>query len=292
MRLVPRTDREKDSTMMDQRERRDPVRWSELSSIDVGALVGDRPSEVGLLPVGATEQHGPHLPTGTDTIVATALAEAASSRTGSPVLPSVAVACSYGHGTRLPGTFSLSPENLARTVREIAEWAAHSGLRRLLIVNGHFGNQAALGVASDHLRFHRPDLRMAVCSWWDATPEILAEVTADGSDIHANRAETSMMLAVAPHLVRMDLAAHADDPDRTEELVFRYTAPALSTNGVTGRPSEANRELGVRLFELATHALVGLVERGRDETAPIPLNVTPEDARPLVVQATELSACP
>jgi creatinine amidohydrolase len=253
----------------------EPVRWAELSSPEIGALLEGRPHEVGLLPVGATEQHGPHLPTGTDTIVATALAEAVSARTGAPVLPSVSVACSYGHGTLLPGTFSLAPEALADLVGQVAEWAAYSGLKRIIVVNGHFGNAAALSTASDRLRFRRPDLRMAVSDWWSATPAIRSEVTQDGEDVHANRAETSMMLALAPGLVRMDLAEMASDPDRTEGLVFRYTAPALSTNGVTGRPAEATAELGVRLRDQVVDALTGLVERGRLESPPL------ADHRPL-----------
>jgi creatinine amidohydrolase len=251
----------------------EPVRWAELSSPAIGQLLAARPTEVGLLPVGATEQHGPHLPSGTDTIVACAVADAVSARTGAPVLPAVAVGCSYGHGTDLPGTFSLSPEGLARTVRDIVSWAAHSGLRRVLIINGHFGNHAALSVASDHLRLKRPDLKIALTSWWDASPAIMTEVTADGADIHANRAETSMMLAIAPHLVRMDLAAGADDPDRTGSLVFRYTAPSLSTNGVTGRPSEATVELGRRLVALTVAAITDMVLRGRQESPPLTLGV-------------------
>jgi creatinine amidohydrolase/Fe(II)-dependent formamide hydrolase-like protein len=73
--------------------------------------------EVGLVPVGATEQHGPHLPTGTDTIIATAVCDLASEATGAPVLPAIPVACSYGHGTLMPGTLSLTPNLLGRRVR-------------------------------------------------------------------------------------------------------------------------------------------------------------------------------
>ncbi len=85
--------------------------------------------------------------------------------------------------------------------------------------------------------------------WWTADPEVPRETTVDGHDVHAQRAETSVMLAISPHLVHLDEAATADDADRTEGLVFRYTVPALSTNGVTGRPSEATPELGSRLLE-------------------------------------------
>jgi creatinine amidohydrolase len=245
------------------------VRWADLAWPEIGSLAVQRPNEVGLLPVGATEQHGPHLPTGTDTIIATTLSEMASARTGAPVLPALAIASSYGHGTSLPGTLSLSPELLASLAREAIDWAALSGLRRVLLVNAHLGNEPALGIATDHIRLHRPDLRAGVVGWWSADAEVMEEIVADGDDIHANRAETSLMMAIAPTLVHRDRMLGADDPDRTPGLVFRYSAPSLSTNGVTGRPSEATRELGAWMLERTVAALCALVDRGRVEEPPL-----------------------
>lgn len=234
--------------------------WPELDGLD---------HEVGLIPVGATEQHGPHLPTGTDTIIATALCSQASTITGAPVLPAIPIAVSYGHGTKLPGTLSLTPELLAALARQYAEWAAASGLTRLLFVNAHFGNSAALGIATDHLRLFRPDLQAGVIDWWSITPDLAAEMTVDGDDVHAHRAETSVMMAIAPSLVHLDRLASSDDIDRTDGLVFRYTAAALSTNGVTGRPSEATASLGQRLFDVAVAAIAVRIERGRVEKPPL-----------------------
>jgi creatinine amidohydrolase len=248
---------------------REPVRWEELTWPEIGTLVAGRPNEVALLPVGATEQHGPHLPAGTDTIIARALSEAVSARTGAIVLPAVAVGCSFGHGTVLPGTLSHSPERLSDMVRDMVEWTAASGLRRVLAVNGHFGNQAALAVAGDHLRRDHPELRFGVLHWWALTPGISAETLADGDDVHANRAETALMMVVAPDMVRMGELAIADDPDRTEGLVFRYTAPDLSRNGVTGRPTEATVELGRALLDEVVATMCAAVERGRVEEPPL-----------------------
>ncbi len=247
----------------------EPLRLEDLTWPEIAALVDGRPREVALLPVGATEQHGPHLPTGTDTIIAKALSDAVSARTGAIVLPAVAVGCSFGHGTVLPGTLSHPPERLSDMVRDVVEWAAASGLTRVLAVNGHFGNQAALGVAGDHLRRDHPESRFGVLNWWSLTPAISAETLADGEDVHANRAETALMLAVAPDHVRLSELATADDPDRTDGLVFRYTAPVLSRNGVTGRPSEATVELGHALLDEAVVAMSAAVERGRTEEPPL-----------------------
>ena len=139
----------------------------------------------------------------------------------------------------------------------------------MLAVNAHMGNAAALGIAGDHLRLERPDLRFGVVHWWEVSAEVAAETNLDGADVHGNRAETALMLALAPSLVRVGLMAGADDEDRTGGMVFRYTADSLSTNGVTGRPSEATAALGDRMLSLTVDALCEMVERGRTEEPPL-----------------------
>ena len=254
------------------------MRWADLAWPEVRQSLQGADHAVGLVPVGATEQHGPHLPVGTDTLVAQAICDEAAARTGALVLPALPVGVSYGHGTALPGTLSLSPELLAAVVRQYALWAAMSGLRRLLFVNAHLGNTATLGTATDVLRLHHPELRVGSIDWWACDPRVTAEATADGDDIHANRAETSLVLAIAPELVRSDRVADADDEDRTDGLVFRYTAPALSTNGVTGRPSQATAELGHTLLDLIAAVVAERVRRGRTEEPP--LGVAPPPTYP------------
>ncbi|OBI73060.1 creatininase family protein [Mycobacterium asiaticum] len=245
------------------------MRWGECTSTQLGRLnLADR---VGLVPVGATEQHGPHLPTDTDTRLAQALCDGVAARCDTTiVLPAVAVGCSLGHGTAFPGTLSLFPEELARLLVRITEWSAMSGLRRLIFVNGHMGNTAALGGATDRLRFLRPDLKSTWIDWWNASAEISAEVLADGADIHANRAETSLALYAFPDLVDLSAMAGADDPDRTGGLTFRYTAEVLSRNGVTGSPAQATASLGRTLFDAIVDVVVAKVVAGVSEQAPLP----------------------
>jgi creatinine amidohydrolase len=140
---------------------------------------------------------------------------------------------------------------------------------RLLFVNSHFGNTASISIATDHLRLFRPDLQVGSVDWWTADPVVAEEAVREGADVHAHRAETSLMLVVAPELVHLDRLVAADDPDRTDGLVFRYTAPALSTNGVTGKPSEATEALGRLLFDRTITAIAEMVERGRVEKPPL-----------------------
>ena len=148
-------------------------RWADLAWPDLGAAVAPTDGHaVGLVPVGATEQHGPHLPSGTDTLVAQAICDEASARTGCLVLPALPVGVSYGHGTELPGTLCLTPELMAAVIKQYALWAAMSGLRRLLFVNAHLGNTSTIGIATDVLRLHHPELRVGAIDWWACSAEI------------------------------------------------------------------------------------------------------------------------
>ncbi len=246
-----------------------PLRWERLSWPGLQAL-RDEGSELVLLPVGATEQHGPHLPVCTDSAIASAVCSYASARCRVPVLPTLSYGVSVGHTERWPGTLSMMHETLALQIREMCWWLLRQGWRRLLIVNSHFGNQAALAVAVDRLRFdYRDDLQIGLLNSYALTPEIFSYFTCDGDDIHANRAETDLMLYLDPSACDMTLAV--DDPDRTAGKVFSYLVPATSTNGVTGSPTEASVERGKALLKEMGDALTDLVERARTETAPLPL---------------------
>ncbi len=241
-----------------------PVLLENLTWPDLQRTLDD----VLLLPVGATEQHGPHLPLNTDTLIANAACHFASAQTGAPVLPALSYTVSLGHTEKWPGTFAVMHETLMHTVREIAQWAVASGWKRLLIVNSHFGNDAPLRCAVDRLRFDFVGkLLVAVRNTWALTQSIAAQFTHDAADWHANEAETSLLLHLAPHLVRTERIA--DDPDRTSGCVFPHLVAHTSANGVTGRPSEATAERGASLLREIGDALAALIERARTEEPPL-----------------------
>ena len=221
---------------------------------------------VAVLPVGATEQHGPHLATGTDTLLAEHVADAAAERTGDVVLPALAYGCSLGHTDRWPGTLSLHPATMTAVVVEVGRWAHASGFRKLVIVNGHATNGPPCQSAILQLRHELPDLRPRFVSMFDLTPEIAARYTEDAPDFHANEAETSMLLHLDESQVRADKAV--DEPDRTMGRVLSYPMPAVTRSGVVGAPSTASAERGAALVEQLVDALADLLARARAEQDP------------------------
>lgn len=244
-----------------------PVIWESLSWSAIEALQ-QQGTDMCILPIGATEQHGPHLPVNTDSAIATAVCLYASALTGVPVLPTLTYGCSLGHTERWSGTLSLYPETLITVVRELAEWLVRTGWRRLLIVNSHFGNLSPVRCAIDRLRFEYPGkFQIGVRNTYELSPEILQYFLHDGDDVHANRAETALMLAIDPDSV--ELVGMQDDPDRTAGKIFTYVVPQTSTNGVTGQPSLATAAEGKQLLIQMGDALVAMIKDAMTEEPPI-----------------------
>jgi mycofactocin system creatininase family protein len=194
------------------------------------------PSPLVVVPLGSVEQHGHHLPLNTDTVVASAVAEAVTPRLdGALLAPALAYGASGEH-EGFPGTISIGTEALAELLveygRSVCRWAA-----RVLIVNGHGGNLDALRTAGSLLRREGRDVAWFACG------------TPDG-DAHAGRTETALMLHVEPEEVRRNRAvAGATEPIAT--LLPRLRAAgvrSVSPTGVLGDPAGATAEQGARLL--------------------------------------------
>lgn len=247
-----------------------PVLLEQLAWPEIAEL-RDRNGGLLLLPLGATEQHGPHLPVAMDTLLAEAVCHGASARTGVPVLPALRYTTSQGHTTKWPGTFSLRHDTLIATLRDIAAWAVATGWKRLLFVNAHFGNDAPARVAVDQLRLsYLGRLQVGLVHVFKLSEAIWAEYTSDAADLHANQAETALMLHLHPELVRLDRLADSDDPDRTAGTVFSHPVAQTSLNGVTGHPSRATAEQGSRLFASMVDALSATIGTAIHEEPPLP----------------------
>ncbi|MGZ4623181.1 MAG: mycofactocin biosynthesis peptidyl-dipeptidase MftE [Blastococcus sp.] len=196
-----------------------------------------------VVPLGSVEQHGPHLPLGTDTAIACAVAEAASPGLSALLAPALAYGASGEH-EGFPGTISLGTEALTGLLveygRSACRWAG-----RVLIVNGHGGNLDALRAAGTLLRSEGRDVAWYPCG-------------VPGGDAHAGRTETSLMLHVEPEWVLGDRAeAGATEP--IAALLPRLRAEGVrgvSPNGVLGDPSGAGAQEGADLLAGLTNRLV------------------------------------
>jgi len=245
------------------------MRWSDLTWSELPDMLA-KCGQAAILPVGATEQHGPHLGCGVDFVIAEELCAAVAERTGVPMLPTLPYGCSLGHSRRWPGTIALQPITLIELVKQIGDWAYHSGVRRLFIVNAHVTNAAPLRCALEMLRAEHDDLMVAVVNTATISERVRQFHFHDAADWHANDAEASIMLAIAAEAVRPDKLAEADDPDRTCGCVFAHPVNRTSKNGVTGTPSLATVEKGQRWFDWLVADLAELISRGCSEDPPLP----------------------
>ena len=200
-------------------------------------------ASLAVLPVGSFEQHGPHLPLVTDTLIAVAVADGISRRYGGLRLPPVTFSCSHEHAD-FAGTVSVSATTLAAIVTDIARSLERQQIRRLLIVNGHGGNyvlgnlvqQAALdGGVRIGLFPSRED--------WNEAREAAGMTSTSHEDMHAGELEVSILLAAFPDAVRdgWDQDDHTVD-DRRHLGVLGMAA--YTKSGVVGRPSLATPQKG------------------------------------------------
>jgi len=248
-------------------------RWHELTWEEIGVLP-ERGIDAAVLPVGATEQHGPHLGCGVDTEIARRLCRDGAARTGAALLPTLPYGCSLGHSRRWPGTIALQPKTLIDVVKDIGDWVYASGFRRLFIVNSHVTNQAPLRCALEMLRADHDDLMVALLDSPTLSERVRERHFADAQDWHANEAETSLMQAIAPELVREAKLAAGDDPDRTDGAVFAHPVNRTSRNGTTGYPSRASAAAGQELYAWMVEDLADAIARGMNEQPPLPYSYT------------------
>ena len=225
-------------------------------------------TDILVLPVGAFEQHGDHLPLDTDSILAEAFAQPVAEALDAALLPTLRIATSLEQ-SGFRGTFSLQPETLMQVVRDLAAEAAGQGFRILVVVNGHGGNHALVPVCRDLNRRDGP-LKIILVDWWDfCPPELLARFGCPGPDIHAGAMETSLMLALRPDLVRgpgRDLppaAVPAAIPLGQKDLTT-FGVGQFNPAGPAGFPSRATKAAGEALTAAVRERLVAFV---RDRVA-------------------------
>ena len=223
--------------------------WADLTTRDFAQF--DPARTVAVLPLGATEQHGPHLPLGVDQVLVDGIVAAALPRLAAElpvlVLPTQQVGYSPEH-SRFEGTLTLSAPTLISTWTDIGECVARAGLRKLLLLNAHGGQVSMMDIVARELR-GRCKLIVYSCSWWNlplgdaVTGLFTPEEHRFG--VHAGEIETSMMLALRPHRVRM--AAACDFESSAQQRASRY---AILGNGRSAK-------LGWQMQDYNAHGAAG-----------------------------------
>ncbi|WP_335999708.1 creatininase family protein [Halorientalis halophila] len=231
---------------------------------DLGAYFEEE--SLAIVPLGSTEQHGPHLPEGTDHLIAEALAREVAERTGYLCTPTINVGVSPHH-RQFHGTMWVDPSVFRDYVESFSRNLTYHGIDRIVYVNAHGGNVQHLQEVGR--RLHETETAFAVEWMWDESiPDLVDDLFAQNGP-HGGPKETAMIMHIAEELVHADRLEDARDGgvpsvDEAGTMKFGartfYDAADNTDNGVLGDQTDATPEKGEELFEAASEQLVKLCE--------------------------------
>jgi creatinine amidohydrolase len=250
--------------------------WAELKTTDFRNLNPE--ATIAILPVAATEQHGPHLPVMTDTAIAQGMLDLLEQHLPPDltvlVLPIQSIGKSNEH-LLSPGTLSLSAETLQRVLIETCEGVYRAGLRKLVLANSHGGNASVLSTVTRELRVRFGMLAVATHWRWFGLPSGMYDAVEAKHGIHAGDIETSLMLSFRSDLVSMANAKNFVSSAIAMEKEFKHLGPTgthafgwiaqdLNVDGGVGDASKATADKGIRTAEYQIDGFIALL---RDMTA-------------------------
>lgn len=226
-------------------------------------LNGDEKFDKAILPVGSCENHGGHLPYGTDTFVCDKLARLVAKEVpGTLVLPPVTVGLSY-HYDYFPLTLTLQPETLLAVLKDILTSVIRGGIKHIFVMNGHDGNIEPIELATRSIKVRHPDVKIAsLDAWWIAAGNLLPPDTFEvwNGLGHAGEGETSIALSLFPELVNMEVAAGVV-PSLPKNINIKWLFAELTGVGATGDPTKATREKGDKMRDALVREVAGFLNR-------------------------------
>ena len=242
--------------------------WEEMKSSEIKERASQ--NAIVIIPVGSIEQHGPHLPVGTDAIIATAIARKTAERLVQSGIPAVVTPTVWmgisAHHMMFPGTVAVGHNVFSDLLYQLCTCIKHHGFLRVVLLNGHAGNDSSLKVAVSEINrmMGRP---VFVMTYWDTARRELQDILEDQKTIrHACEAETSMMLALKPELVGPFTGLTGPDQPDPEELTsgVAYTFRTFEHRtkiGVIGNATSASKEKGERILNVLTENLSKFLSR-------------------------------
>ena len=241
----------------------------EMTNLEVEAFLLDHDTVI--VPIGSTEQHGPHGPLLTDVLVPVEVARRAAQRAGAAVAPSINYGLSYPH-VGFTGVVHLRIATFMAIVEDVAAGLATMGFRRIVFLNGHYDNTLAIAYACANAAPRLPDgARAFPVNYWDGmTAEEAGEYFGPTTGLHANRAETSAVMAIDAGLVDLG-AANAEMPpfpDVTSpaavHTAFFFSTPGsvhrATHSGTWGDARESSADYGERYLQVVTEATLRMLD--------------------------------
>lgn len=213
-------------------------------------------NDIAILPVGSNEQHGPQNPLGTDHLIAKAIAEETVKQTGVLCVQVIPFGVS-SHHKQFWGTVYISPKTFKNYVKEVCLSLSYYNIRKIVIVNGHGGNQCALKELARELR--EKGIFVSIFQWWEAANKLLQNLFTPEEMGHAGAEETSVNLALHPHMVNMEKAVD-EEPRKhiaqTKGITLPLDTVDYTSLGVFGKSTTASAEKGKKVFEAVVKELV------------------------------------
>ncbi|HJR84171.1 MAG TPA: creatininase family protein [Nitrososphaeraceae archaeon] len=231
----------------------------EMNAIEVRNMINEK--TIAILVLGACENHGDHMPFGSDFIFPIEIARRVATKVSNViVLPAIPYGVSLHHD-KFQMTMSLNPETMVDIVCNILSSLEQNKIRRVLIINGHDGNIGPIEISARTMKNKNPDMIIACLeSWWVLVGQLKKELFEVWNGLgHGGEAETSAVLAVRPDLVNLNSAPKDVVPNLPENIRIFWKFDELTSTGATGSPQKATIRKGNEILQLLEDVLISFI---------------------------------
>lgn len=232
----------------------------EMNAVEVRKTVNEK--TIAILVFGACENHGDHMPFGSDFIFPTEIAKRLTTKVNNViVLPAIPYGVSLHHD-QFQMTMSINPETLVGIISDLLSSLIQNKIRRVLIINGHDGNIGPIEIAARSIKNKHPEMTIACLeSWWILVGQLKKDLFEVWSGLgHGGEAETSAILAVRPDLVNMESAPKEVIPKLPENIRIFWKFDELTSTGATGAPQKASIEKGNEILQMLEDLLLSFIK--------------------------------